>query len=444
MWRLIVDGVLRFAIQVKSYIKQLFHKDVDLMFDSSVLRLISGAKGLSADTNTLHYLPFGTTTLKLRFDPPGDCPTGSFVATPRERHSDPMRVMVGHEDDGSDLWISWGGGKWEGIHFEPAEGQRYLYFNICHRGDLMADEYPVTIQVKSKEGQLVAERCFMLLRPHARQPIRLLWQNDWPFGSTLHWQGKQVASYQSRWWPEQRINYAEREIPPFRVRYDRLVTDNQWGRVTLSMVGEEAGASEQVLVRVDGRLESALHDVRLFHADLFHFHEDVWAVRLWFSWLHDRFTSDDIHPDLRGKTSPLVRDRKEEIPDAERFDILVDVKEKIVTHIGTDNHYKELWGEWGESDSPLQAYIGHNRSARTVLFILSARLSDTFASLSNSRDDDYNPVTLIREQLEDGAYRALSFSEIRDALSWEAHPPLVDDFRVPGELIGPDVRLVSQ
>ena len=244
------------------------------MSDSSVLRLMSGARALPTDTDTLHYLPFGTTTLKLRFDPPTDYPTGVLIASPRQRHADAERVIVGHEDDGGDLWITWGGGKPEGIHFEPAKGLRYLYFNVYHRGEVMAQEYPVTIQIKTECGQLVAERRFMLVRPFARQPIRLLWQNKWPFGSTLEWQGKQVPTYQSRWWPNQRLEYARREIPPFKLRYDRLATDNRWGRVTLSL-GElrEDGQNEQVLLRVDGRLESALHDGRLFYADLFHFHE---------------------------------------------------------------------------------------------------------------------------------------------------------------------------
>lgn len=408
------------------------------MSDSSALRLISEATPLSVESNELHYLPFGTTTLKLRFDPPANCPTGVLIASPRQRHAENERVIVGHEDGGEDIWITWGGGKSAGIHFDPQKGQRYLYFNLYHRGQVITQEYSITIQVKTESGQLVCERTFMLVRPFARQPIRLTWQNEWPTGSTLSWQGKQVPAYQSRWWPKQRLQYQTRNIPPLTLRYDRLATDKRWGRVTLSL-GE--GPEKSVLLRIDGRLESALHDSRLFYADLFHFHENVWTVRLWFNWLHQSFTTDDLAPELREYTTPLVRDRKEEIPDAERFDILIDVEDKIVTHIGTDNHYKELWGEWYESQ-PVQAYIGHNRSMRTAFFIMSTRLTDTFVSLSNDRPDSYNPVLVIHEQMEH-PQRALGLQEIMEALSWEAHPPLVDDFRVPSELIGPDVRMMS-
>ena len=91
----------------------------------------------------------------------------------------------------------------------------------------------------------------------------------------------------------------------------------------------------------------------------------------------------------------------------------------------------------------MQARIGHNHSLRTAFFILSARLTDTFASLSNERGDDYNPAEVIRQQMI-APSRALDLAEIAEALSWEAHAPLVDEFRVPSELIGPDVRVVTE
>ncbi|MBA3534073.1 MAG: hypothetical protein H0T73_19300 [Ardenticatenales bacterium] len=404
------------------------------MSDGSALRLISASSILPTEENTLHYLPFGTTTLKLRFDPPADCPEGVLFAAPKQRHLETERVIVGHEDEGQELWITWGGGKVEGIHFTPSQGQRYLYFNISHRGDVIAEDFPVTIQVKDAEGFLVEERCFTFYSPHARQPVRLGWQTDWPFGSTLRWQGKQVPRYQSRWWPQQRIEFDTREAPPLSLRYDRITTSDRWGRVILSL-------GDTTLAKVEGRLESALHDGHLFDADLFHFHENIWAVRLWFVWLHNTFTQDDIYPDLRGRAVPLVRDSREEIPDAERFDILVDVKEKLVTHIGTDNHYKELWGQWWEA-RPVLARIGQNVSPRTLLFILAARATDTLVSLSESRADSYDPAAIIREEFISGS-RALTFEEVRDSISWEAHAPIVDNFRIQGEYISGDVRVLT-
>lgn len=429
---------------VQDLIKRIycfFHRHFNMsnsIQNTPMLCLISATTALSPDVDELNYLPFGTTTLKLRFDPPDDCPIGPLIASPLMRHQERERVIIGHEDNGSELWITWGGGKKDGLYFNPDDGQRYLYFNLFHRGNVISSELPLTIQIKTPQGKLVAERRFMLYPP-AHRPVRLDWEGDWPFGSTLQWEGERVPSYQSRWWPEQRLTFEKRELPPFRLRYDRLVTDNQWGRVTLSLLDADEG--EQVLARVDGRLESALHDVRLFDADLFHFYGDVWAVRLWFSWLHTHFTEDDIHPDLQSHATPTVRESREEVPDAERFDLLIDVKNRFVTHIGTDNHYKELWGTW-YYDTPVQVRIGHNKSMRTILFILSARASDTFASLTSSRKDDYNPAAVIREQMEHG-HRALSFEEIRESLSWEAHAPIVDDFSVPGELIGPDVRVTT-
>lgn len=397
------------------------------------LLLVSGATALPADTDVLNYLPFGTTTLKVYFDPPADCPEGILTAAPLKRHGERERIIIAHEDYGSDLWISWGGGKAEGIHFDPSKGQRYLYFNLTHRSSTIAEDYPITIQVKDEAGNLVTARRFVAVRPAARHPLRLNWHSDWPFGSTLQWQGKHVPDYQSRWWPQQRLTFQKREVPPFTVRYDRMTTSDRWGRVVLSLAG-------QTLARVEGRLESALHDVRLFDADLFHFYENVWAVRLWFSWLHHSFTEGDLHADVLGKAVPLVRDGREEIPDVERFDLLVDVEEKVIRYIGTDNHYKELWGQWGW-ERPVQALIGHNVSAQTAFFIFAARTTDTLVSLSGSRSHTYDPAPLIRQELESGGRGGLSFEEIRDAISWEAHAPIVDDFRAQGDFIGPDVRL---
>jgi hypothetical protein len=160
-----------------------FHRqEKATMSDSHRLHLISGAKELSLEVNTLDYLPYGTTTLKLRFSPSKDYTKGTLIAAPRQRHADAERVIVGHEDNGNDFWITWGGGKVDGIHFDPSKGQGYLYFNLCHRSTLLKEAYPVTIEVKDKRGNLIAERRFVLKRPRSTQPIRLAWQSDWPAG----------------------------------------------------------------------------------------------------------------------------------------------------------------------------------------------------------------------------------------------------------------------
>lgn len=71
--------------------------------------------------------------------------------------------------------------------------------------------------------------------------------------------------------------------------------------------------------------------------------------------------------------------------------------------------------------------------------------TNTLASLSARRSDDDDPAAILHHQWEHPEEQPfLTLREIRESPSWQAHAPLVDDFRVPGDLIGPDVRLVTR
>jgi hypothetical protein len=137
---------------------------------------------------------------------------------------------------------------------------------------------------------------------------------------------------------------------------------------------------ERVLAVVDGDLALPLHDKRLVSFELFRFVDDYHlALRLWFYWVNLRFDEEELlafvpaDPEgkwrkearrvgqaLGGSALPWRRyQHYDEVPDVERFDLLIDPAKKAISYAGTDTHWQEFWSR---VDSPtLRATIASFR-----------------------------------------------------------------------------------
>jgi hypothetical protein len=83
-------------------------------------------------------------------------------------------------------------------------------------GSLTVPVKPVVL----RENSLLCGGYLAIAMKNATHPLRVM-------------DGTLSPSYQSRWWPAQELSYTSRQIPNFVLRYESLVSDNKWGRVTL-------------------------------------------------------------------------------------------------------------------------------------------------------------------------------------------------------------------
>ncbi len=352
-------------------------------------------------------LPHGIGTLKLFLDAPQDLDLKRLWVRPLHRPANP-HLIVGHEDDGDDLWLSWGGGDKRGYHLDYDRGERFVYFQVAHRTEAAATAYPVTLVVEDAQGELGRATVQLCFPSGGVDPVCPRWRQLDGNGSEIKFAGSHVAEYRSRWWPTRRVTYRPvNSLPNLHIVYRRVVAD-PFGAVDVFL-------DDRLVAQVTGRLEVALHDLRLFSADLFHFHsERYWVLRLWFQWLHTIFSPDDLlafYPqrsraleeraaaDAHILNALLAQDRAgEEVPDAERFDLLIDAEAGTVKYVGTDLHWQELWGP-AEGLVPVRAEITSFRLPN-IVYGLVTYVEGTPERLQ--RGETYDPSQVLRQVAEQG------------------------------------------
>ncbi|NOZ06643.1 MAG: hypothetical protein GXP41_09895 [Chloroflexi bacterium] len=416
-------------------------------------------KGFDADA--FSYLPYGAKTMKLVVLPGDDQLPDSITFRPAQRHAD-QNLVIGYPDgDRRDLWVVWGGGKTDGQRVQLDKDERYVYFDIIHREPGIPASRDLTIVgMDAGSGQEVLRQTFRIVKPGDGEKKwgHFSWQPLDGNHSELRFSGKVVPEYISRWWPTRGVTYrplpkkSRRAFEKLRLNYTRLLEGHSFGRVSVFW-----GDSAPPLMQVDGRLEVSLHDARLFSAELYHLAGDrFYVLRLWFRWLYKHFSAEDLltylpqESQTEGRRKQALADAlhlngllkralREEIPDAERFDVVLDVENGQVRYVGTDLHWQELWGPAPEQ-RPVQARIlpfGLQNLAYTVVTGLQAK------SDSAGRDEFFSPAEVIRKWATQGfpGQRGLGEARvIKFPLPFQAHVPKYDGVRFLDTLISGNVR----
>ncbi|MEW5988006.1 MAG: hypothetical protein AB1791_15345, partial [Chloroflexota bacterium] len=196
-----------------------------------------------------------------------------------------------------------------------------------------------------------------------------------------------VPLYVSRWWPTLPVTYKPLDqataafVEQLQVRYLRQANGQDRGQVEVWHGGD-------LLAQLGGDLALPLHDYRLCSVELFRFVDDYHLVlRLWFYWVHLGFSVEEllrfvpagdrvawrpeaerVQKGLRQRqlleiagqalNAPLLFPwhKREEVPDVERFDLLLDPRNLAVQYVGTDTHWQEFWAIVNQGE-PLQARI---------------------------------------------------------------------------------------
>lgn len=393
-----------------------------------------------------HYLPYGSRTLKFQVD----APPGARLAwlRPLHRHANPNLVAC-HEDDHDDLLITWGGGDKRGYRLDFSAGDRFAYLHVTHRAGRLADRYHVTVILETDAGE-VARRGIWLRCPQAAEPLQATWEVVDPNLSRITFSGQSLPVYQSRWWPRSQVRFRTLQSPPpIRIEYRRSVA-GVFGAIRVLW-------RNNPLVDVTGHLDVALHDARLFAANLFDFFDNrYWILRLWFQWLHTHFEPSDLvgaaMPQMRSAAAEqsiveadtlnalLDRGGREEVPDIERFDLLLDTDTGQVVYAGTDLHWQEFWGP-APLEAPLQAEIlpfGLKKVVYSVGLYLRGR------NQRLTRPPAYDPAAILQQRTREESRAPRKHLEpslvTRLPMPLEYHVPFVNGLRFDSDLISGDVR----
>lgn len=380
--------------------------------DDDVVLTVCGREG-AIDNGAIDYLPFGVRVLKLRVQrnqerqpklgPVWLRPLGYQPPNWQSESWDAWQVYGTAVND-PDLWVAWGAGDEKGFAVKSTDRFKvdkvalpldddnvyFLYFHLIHRPadpfNHILTEKTVVMQAVDEMGNVVGETAVKLTIPaNVTNPLRPHWHTDWINGqSEITLRGRpnqptQCPRYLSRWWGQQHI--AHETIHPdtplaafvtqLRIQYNRQDGLSDRSRLLV-------WAENRLLAELDGDIALPLHDMRLCNIELFRFSDDNHVVlRFWFYWLHLRFAPRQLlnfvptnqqatqQPEAERVADSLNKglmpwQRREEVPDVERFDLLLDLNQPDVKFVGTDTHWKEYWAVV-DAGEPLQARIATKR-----------------------------------------------------------------------------------
>ncbi|MFQ5859072.1 MAG: hypothetical protein ACE5LU_26030 [Anaerolineae bacterium] len=447
------------------------------------------------DEVSIDYLPFGTRVLKIKVvntAGPTDVPLVLRPANTPVQHEE-AGPLAGCADDQRDIWVVWGGGhergpcahgrdiSWQEVCAPLDRGaSSYTYLHVTHRPDTWDLRQPfdpsselrtgsaqgksqdtaaalsdatVTLFVMAGEEDDPVGRLRINLRAPrvgvdssipVEDPVRPVWVHE-ESGGRIEFEGSQIPTYLSRWWSEPRIRYDDASVPNLSIHY-RPVSESAtwpwlrlWRALGMTLVREpgrvDIRLSGQPIMMITGNIEPALFHDRWMLPEVYRFYSSRYAVlRLWFLWL-------DM--DLG-----VVRRRLHEVPDIERFDVLIDLEEEKAVYACTDLHWREMWG--AVLQQPIKSHIG--LSAGKLLRLLGERLEDEFFDLLVILDETEkvvrNPAVRLCEKLTGHAHcdHDVATPEgevaVRGAGLYAKHAPYFDDetVKLDGRLTSGDVR----
>ena len=125
----------------------------------------------------------------------------------------------------------------------------------------------------------------------------------------------------------------------------------------------------------------------------------------------DKLQSSSQDEEEEQKKRGILESLDIEVPDIERFDFLIDIKNKKIIWLGTDFHYQEFWYFFENSyDKFVKARIGYH--FETIVQVIK-NLKDRMNPPQN-----YDPMTTLKKMLEQkqDIKRKLTLVNIQDEI----------------------------
>lgn len=420
------------------------------------------------NSGQLAYRPFGVSTIKLKVSSESKDQPALRLRVKNKTAADVTEgTFRGFPKDSQALMVSWGGGHEPGpcvkpkdfLHFkeEPAPlpmGEKsYIYLNLTH---IKADDLPETAELtieaydpgdNHRDESVVSTLTITLKRPdNIPDKLRLLESGSGQDDAWHIQDGTHLQQYDPRWWPEGVEYVAENRPLPLTIRRIANRLEIYWGDSAKAVAILTDNTKPSLLT--PGEHQRQYRNTVLF--DLFNFDDNHIVLRIWFYWLNKKIGGQNFIG-------------RHEVPDAERFDIILRKEGGAAVFVCTDLHWSEMWGE--VPDLPLEVSLGLSR--QKILAEIEKKARDMADKawdaparwLGLKKDDSqpvpdaesfHNPIQFIRDRAA-ARYRKESLNKVRDKGS-EAHVPQMHgvieyhrsrfDSTKRNQMVSNDVRLV--
>jgi hypothetical protein len=416
---------------------------VDRLADDLVIPFPLDRQFVQADS-PLTYRPWGTRTIKLRATTARDLPKLRILPQAILPEDQALGIYKAYADDSRALHITWGGGHEDGpcvksrdmlSAFETpapfrANDSSHVFFNLTHAGAILPHAATITLRAlrcpQDDAGAFTNEQAALLLPvrlpaelPPVESIIRVLPAHG--DGSLTISSGRYLPAYDSRWWPSAEVTYVASEPPSLSAYVEKNELLIEWGH---------PGAT--IAVIEDHTDPSVLQMGEAIALELFAFDQWSVALRVWFFWV-DKYIGGSLFVG------------RHEVPDSERFDMIIRRSDGRVLLAATDLHWREVWARVLPGKI-LRASLGISRD--TAVKLAKEKWSDTWNEVwarapgrserAYSAEPRSNPVDpYIRRLAEREATVTVK------AGGTEAHIPTLHNVeqRRPSVMTSSDVRL---
>ena len=322
-------------------------------------------------TVSTYYIPYGTRTLRVMVTNGYDRPYKIWLRPKFLPETYPESNIFGYADNDNKLWVHWAGGMepgacaktdekeiirdkslrfWEVVPVEMEVGEtKPVFVNLSHLGRRLGQK-KLTLQVVTStaagEQILDTELQITLEPPAKRDLIRPIWDERRRF---FRFEGSEMPAYVPRWWPVESLDYEPAGDIPQRLAL-------RYAKERIQLFYRADDGKWQTLLRLhdyDWQDDMIRFRSRPVMPEVYHFCGPYYAVRIWFLWLNKRLGPNH------------------EVPDAERFDVVFHNETGEVVYVGTDFHYKEIWGPLRDGEKEAKVALG-----------ITAKTLDTMAAQS--------------------------------------------------------------
>ncbi len=364
-----------------------------------------------AQPAALTYRPWGTRALKLHIK------TKTAITEPLRIRPQGVRpeeaekgISRAYADDSDSFVLSWGGGHEPGPCLKSkdflkalencvaldAGDESVIFFNVTHVGpdvpetavvtiiafnEKTPDDPFATLQVTLKKAADYTDEAIQLVETAVDR-----WQP----------QGSRIATYDPRWWPKAFTYQPEQAWPLAVVRQDNALLV-QWDGKTVASITDHT--------------DPTILDMDAVKMELFRYDQWHLALRIWFFWLDTNIGGGFFVG-------------RHEVPDAERFDMLIRAADGRVTLACTDLHWREVWGEI--EGEPMRATIGLTREVK--LKLAKEEMGKLFKIWENDAPDDDSQVYDPNEDWVPRIAKKHGQAITTKAKGTEAHLPTIHNF----------------
>lgn len=306
------------------------------------------------DNNNLYqinYIPFSISTIKLLIENEESCDVNILIKPFQFQNDDVF--CGGFDDEKKGLKIIWGGGQENGLQtIVKGNEKKYLFLFVFPTENFKLINYNLTLKVNKSiliyNTENVIEEINIKLHPIENgQLINNIAHQKIINNSEItkiSFDGNLVGSYYPRWYPELYHSFIDTKNNNNNNYYYQL--ESLISNISFNIFKKIYGSNKDRLVLYFKENEIAViegdMDGANYHVDIFKLN-NTFVVRLWFLWLSKKqFRDRDNLKPLQLEAQKRGIFDKPELPDFERFDIIISSDGNILG-VCTDFHWQEYW-----------------------------------------------------------------------------------------------------